>query len=132
MLISDWSSDVCSSDLRHQKFVLFAGREIHAAGLPEAGIRSPKSDGKIPADLVVFQSGSVTGDDNLAALQQDEAVGEFPGELEILLDQHNRHGAAVGEIPDDPADILDDGGLDALGRFVQRSEEHTSEHQSLM
>src|SRR6056297_1119769 len=55
-----------------------------------------------------------------AALQNAEPVAEPPGEAEILLDEDDRHVLLVTQMGDDAADLLDDVGLDALGRFVEK------------
>jgi hypothetical protein len=56
-----------------------------------------------------------------------EAVGHFhfPGskaKVEILLDQHDRHLALIPQQRDHPADLLDDVGLDALGRLIEQKQ----------
>ncbi len=54
-----------------------------------------------------------------APVHHGETVGEVAGELEILFDEHDRHVAAAAQVVDGAADVLDDGGLDALRRFVE-------------
>src|SRR5260221_7893319 len=56
---------------------------------------------------------------DLAALHDREVVGELAREVEILLDEEDRHVAARGELADHRGDVLDDRGLDALGRLVE-------------
>ena len=51
-----------------------------------------------------------------------ELVAELAREVEILLDQHDRHLAEVAQIGDRAPDILDDRGLDAFGRLVEQQE----------
>src|SRR3546814_4633138 len=108
--ISDWSSDVCSSDLRraldhvhHQDVALAAhGHVLEEAGLVQRADRLPD------VGLV----------DAVAAL--DRQVGE--------------HGARADALQAVDADVAD--GEAAVGsdsrRERVRSEEHTSELQSLM
>src|SRR4051794_39233253 len=60
--------------------------------------------------------------DDLAALPQDEPVCQLAGELEILLDQQDRHAALVAQIGDGPADILDDRRLNSLGGLVEHQQ----------
>src|SRR3546814_6257664 len=91
MRISDWSSDVCSSDLRTG--------EHAAAGDPRHHLH-----GRPPADAAVLPAGA-------AALP---AAGPAARQLH----------AALGGQPADP--------LRRLPRRIERSEEHTSELQSLM
>src|SRR3546814_9496282 len=108
MRISDWSSDVCSSDLR----------PLHRPGavdaLPRAGARRPGAGGR--------RAAGGSGGDELAHRQPAPDDGQ-------LLPAHAR---AAG----DP-----DGGRRVpvrplcariAGAFPRRSEEHTSELQSLM
>ena len=47
---------------------------------------------------------------------------ELAGEVEILLDQHDRHLAEPAQIGDGAADVLDDRGLDAFGRLVEQQQ----------
>ena len=49
-------------------------------------------------------------------------VGERAGEVEILLDQQDRHPPLPAQVGDGAADILDDGRLDAFGRLVEHEE----------
>ena len=48
-----------------------------------------------------------------------EIVAKVIGKVEILLDQHDGHFALIRQKLDHPSDLLDDIGLDALGRFVE-------------
>ncbi len=47
---------------------------------------------------------------------------ELAGKVEILLDQHDGHVAEAAQIGDGAADVLDDRGLDALGRLVEQQQ----------
>src|SRR3546814_9379747 len=97
MRISDWSSDVCSSDLVEPGGDLFVGPAFHAVQHQHrAGARRQRGDG---AFEVHAQCGGVSG-----------RIGAADA-LEVLLVVVHRRRSAM------PA---------------QRSEEHTSELQSLM
>src|SRR3546814_8939676 len=96
MRISDWSSDVCSSDLRPLFHVAVAGAEI----------------AQDRADL-------------------GEVGGGLFGRAQVRLrhDLHQRHAGPV-QVDERHARMLV---VQALSRvLLQRSEEHTSELQSLM
>src|SRR3546814_1585473 len=103
MRISDWSSDVCSSDL-HQVLAV-SRRDQHALPPCESALTA---DIEEPLDLLVDAT-----DDLHVTVLVDRA-----GHREILADRHLGEGGEQGvELGD--------------GRAV-RSEEHTSELQSLM
>ena len=59
---------------------------------------------------------------DLAAVHDREIVGQLVGELEILLDQQDRHVATLAQEGDGAADVLDDGRLDAFGRLVEHQQ----------
>src|SRR3546814_9990310 len=96
MRISDWSSDVCSSDLQ----VL-----VHTAG-PEVGRVHARSA------------------DPLVELHQLLALFEAP--------QQRRHGADVEREGGDVQQVVEDAADLGEEHADVRSEEHTSELQSLM
>src|SRR3546814_2914896 len=101
MRISDWSSDVCSSDLAHQLAQLADGEVLAVAFAP--------------ADLPAILSGVV-------------AVAQRGVHLLVDLDE-------LGSARDRQPDGLEDrgGGVEIRELAQQpRSEEHTSELQSLM
>src|SRR3546814_4806379 len=108
MRISDWSSDVCSSDLRHearqrrQPVVLdrLLGGQQHGAG-------------------AVAHLRGVAGGNGAAEL----SVAEHRAQLRQTLGRGVRARALV---------VLDQQFLQADGVAAKRSEEHTSELQSLM
>src|SRR3546814_5513562 len=108
MRISDWSSDVCSSDLAKSAVLEHAERR---------------------GELVQF--GHAVGARALEADDDDHVAIEFAG-LEgilhlLLIAEHAR-----GRL-DRPAILLDRADLDARAADIaRRSEEHTSELQSLM
>src|SRR3546814_6822875 len=112
MRISDWSSDVCSSDLdeRAQVAIAHVGRDHHA---PLA---------ILAADLVGAERDLDRG--NLA--QRDMGRRRHlrctrAGQVALLFRQRNRQGGK--SLP-----IL----AQSLGQAHDRSEEHTTELQSLM
>src|SRR5262249_38881025 len=57
-----------------------------------------------------------------AAAHHREPAAQLAGEVEILLDQDDRDLPEVAQIGDGAADILDDRGLDALGRLVEQED----------
>src|SRR3712207_360320 len=77
--------------------------------------RRTASERKTLAYIVAREGGAIPGLDDLAALHHDETVGQLARKVEILLDQQDGHVALGSQIGDGAADILDDGGLDALG-----------------
>src|SRR5438445_1240222 len=70
-------------------------------------------------DVVAFHIGAAAARDDLAALHHEVLVGERAREVVVLLDEQDRHLAALGEDADRALDVLDDRGLDALGGLVQ-------------
>src|SRR3546814_8847401 len=105
MRISDWSSDVCSSDL-----ALGLVREAKARGLPV-------TCGITPAHLFL----------------SDTAIGDFRTFARLsppLRSEADRH-ACLAAVADGTIDVLASG-HDPRGPEDKRSEEHTSELQSLM
>src|SRR3546814_4238517 len=115
MRISDWSSDVCSSDLPDPPGA-DRDRERPAEG-GRGGERHRDRDrrrhhqrgGKLPAAAELHHA---IADGEIGEREQDELRRDGPGQA-----RHRRRIVAEGE-----------GGLDV----EERSEEHTSELQSLM
>src|SRR5678816_4792393 len=70
-------------------------------------------------DAVAIHVGARAAGYDLAALHDEVLVGERAREVVVLLDQQDRHLAGSGERADDVLDLLDDGGLDALGGLVE-------------
>src|SRR3546814_2101655 len=108
MRISDWSSDVCSSDLGRERHHL-AARVPHMPGIEILGLHA------------VF--GSRLEEHALDATPVDEVVDIAPAP------GGGERGVHIGEIEAESARLLP---VDLAGELRRRSEEHTSELQSLM
>src|SRR3546814_3371309 len=117
MRISDWSSDVCSSDLRREDAAEDFLFQRPASPQRDAGQRIV-GDGDGEAGLVA-QHFVETLQQRAAAGEDDALVDDVGGQL--------RRG-----ILERDADALDDRADRLRKRFGDRSEEHTSELQSLM
>src|SRR3546814_10372836 len=117
MRISDWSSDVCSSDLRLRRRV----SAVQFVELPLAGLQVEMSDGIEAHRLRAARIGRVPAVAMAAGLHPRIDPREFAVDViqPILLD---RVGRAVQV----------EGPAHQPGRGLVRSEEHTSELQSLM
>src|SRR3546814_1278774 len=101
MRISDWSSDVCSSDLRRGERAAGAqGRREGRLGRRAGRQAAQRSQGDLMSTLIVAEHDNTAL--KPATLNAVTAAGQLPGETHILI-------AGAG-----------------------RSEEHTSELQSLM
>src|SRR5688572_15508756 len=74
------------------------------------------------AHSVGIHLGAAAARDDLATFHDEVLIGERAREVVILLDQQNRHLARGGERADRALDLLDDRGLDALGRLVEDEE----------
>src|SRR3546814_5774952 len=127
MRISDWSSDVCSSDLRHR--ALANQRRIDALPdfVDDAGDLDPRREGPRRTDLV--------------AVLDDQRVREVEpryGNLQPDLARpgcgsgHCSYPQTVGLAGRIAEQRRHHGGFDPAGHQLPRSEEHTSELQSLM
>src|SRR3546814_4119479 len=112
MRISDWSSDVCSSDLEH-----------HALHVPVA----PEAFGEV---AVVGRGGRREGLEEAVGAFEDRARREESGAREERRPVARlRRPAGMQPLgPGTVGQVLDDAG----GGRGGRSEEHTSELQSLM
>src|SRR5258708_39831452 len=62
--------------------------------------------------------GHLAGD--AALLDDQHARRQRADEIEVLLDQHDGQAAAVTQAPQALDDLLDDRGLDALGRLIEQ------------
>src|SRR3546814_9018385 len=121
MRISDWSSDVCSSDLRLR---VRPGEKVPVDGVVEDGRSS------LDESMVTGESMPVT------KAKADNVIGgtlNQTGALVILADKVGRDTVLarivqmVAEAPRSRAPIQR-----MADQVAGRSEEHTSEHQSLM
>src|SRR3546814_5261436 len=112
MRISDWSSDVCSSDLRHVvaylRDFLFDDKQARA---PVATLSGGERNRLLLAKILALPS-------NLLVL--DEPTNDLDADtLDVLLDMLDSYEGTVLLVSHDRD-------------FLDRSEEHTSELQSLM
>jgi hypothetical protein len=55
----------------------------------------------------------------IATIHDRHLVRKLAGEIEILLDEHDRQACPFLQKDDRPADILDDRRLDALDQFIE-------------
>src|SRR5882762_2695035 len=78
--------------------------------------------GHLAADLARVEVGAVTGIFHRAPVHDRKIVAELAGKVEILFDQHDCDVAEVAQVGDRAADVLDDRGLNALGRLVQQQQ----------
>src|SRR3546814_4338561 len=115
MRISDWSSDVCSSDLRHGEPSQRYDRDAEDRGIADQG-------GRI-AFGQVHKLGPGLAKPPGDHLRQADAMGaaERSDPASVKLRQGDRVGAMEGMA-----------GRDGQRHGPPRSEEHTSEPQSLM
>src|SRR3546814_6933329 len=111
MRISDWSSDVCSSDL--QDLLLDVLRRIGGDDAILHTHRAHHSHGRHVADLRDL-------------LEHDRAIEHRQAEAAVFLGHAHSEHAEIGEV----LDVLPR--EDAILVLHHRSEEHTSELQSLM
>src|SRR3546814_3870747 len=117
MRISDWSSDVCSSDLLYKTFIAFIALRLRRG---EHGVRERRVGGEPEADE-----------------KRQRLIGHFDMIIELVeLARHLVQAAAEGCL--DPLRVIRcqnrlEGGFEAQPlRHPPRSEEHTSELQSLI
>src|SRR5712675_644578 len=78
--------------------------------------------GHLAADLVGIEVRAVASIFHRAPVHDRKIVAELTGKVEILFDQHDRDVAEVAQVRDRAADVLDDRGLNALGRLVQQQQ----------
>src|SRR3954470_20008205 len=76
----------------------------------------------LAADLAWIEIGAVAGELHRAAIHHRKTVAELAGKVEILFDQHDGDVAEIAQVGDRAADVLDDRGLDALGRLVEQQQ----------
>jgi hypothetical protein len=73
-----------------------------------------KSNRQVGAYILRIERGPVAAHNGSATVQQNETVGQPFGEIKVLLDEHNGHVATITQQRDDPLNVLDNGGLNAL------------------
>src|SRR3546814_7223963 len=138
MRFSDWSSDVCSSDLLHPldpRGAAFAGGEGIAVGKGAAlgGHRYFALEARLGHQPFPHHDrGHAFGDcdkplDRLARLEQREDIARIHSLLDLIFAGLDRLVRA-----EEARVIAKAGGRDDAGRFEDRSEERTAELQSLM
>src|SRR3546814_4099991 len=122
MRISDWSSDVCSSDLRRQRHRLQHQAEAAAARLRHALRVDQQPVGDVHHRMDMRHDRLAEGELRLRA-----AIGGEAGLVRLdLAEPHREADAGIADRAGDP---------DLVARpraAARRSEEHTSELQSLM
>src|SRR4051794_15883936 len=79
-------------------------------------------DGETVTDIRLDHAGALARHHDPAPIHDGEPIAEVARELEILLDQQDRHLALPAQVVDGAADVLDDRGLDTLGRLVEHQE----------
>src|SRR3546814_6998438 len=133
MRISDWSSDVCSSDLLHLN-ARDVGVLVVGLGVLEDGpIALLDLAGAVEADQHAARLGLVQDvlRDDLQHHRKADPLRGGGGFLRRLDEPLLRHGYVVG-IADLLAFRRAERRAPGLADLLQRSEEHTSELQSLM
>src|SRR3546814_9518011 len=134
MRISDWSSDVCSSDLQAERTERHRRLGSEAPGGIEAAVKGHHGVAERTAQPIDHIADS---DRHAAVAKAGEDVQQVPGGRLLLcrrpdpaLRQHGAHAALPGPCgPQDATDRLDD---DEEVRQQARSEVPTSELQYLM
>src|SRR3546814_2309706 len=136
MRISDWSSDVCSSDLKSTLARLVAGAiacdqcEIRIDGAERSqwdGDALAAHIGYMPQQLSLF-AGSIR--DNIARFADPDADERIDADVIAAAQLCGAHGMIL-RLPQGYDTMLGWGGM-GLSMGQTRSEEHTSELQSLM
>src|SRR3546814_6196370 len=146
MRISDWSSDVCSSDLLRCYDAANSLRSVEEALLATAREQAPGTAESLQAGNRAYGNVSVLEDAVLKALNGADGPGIFtPAQLGQAARANakkfgGKKAAARGEIPFSelqsnaqavlPSTVPNSGTTDRA--IAARSEEHTSELQSLM
>src|SRR3546814_2261606 len=126
MRISDWSSDVCSSDLRYRasREELAQASRLGSIGQITAGVAH-----EINQPLAAIRS---FAENSLAYLKRGDAA-KAEGNLGTIIDLTARVGAITGELRNFARRAPTPLGPVAVQDVIDgRSEEHTSELQSLM
>src|SRR3546814_3092393 len=148
MRISDWSSDVCSSDLRPVDILTVGRDEAERAviiadprGQRDRGVRNAVSGAEVQIDIVPIAERILLGriGDHAGDRHRTDVVRQLADAFEIVGRRAAVVAARIG-VPGD-ADVgrrsRRDFGIETaidveLELAIGRSEEHTSELQSLM
>src|SRR6185437_10036577 len=77
-------------------------------GSPEPRSQQKNSDGHVAPHGLGIEGLAGSRHHDLAAVHHREVVGELVREVEVLLDQQDRHVAALAQEGDGAADVLDD------------------------
>src|SRR3546814_4729676 len=139
MRISDWSSDVCSSDLSHPDNLKQIARELGVAHIVEGSVQKVGNDVLISVQLVdsrtdhhVWAESYQRTLDNIFGVE-GEVAGRIAAALQARLSAPEV--SAVAQVPTTNPRAYDDylRGLNFQRlAFKGRSDEHTSELQPLM
>src|SRR4029077_3693236 len=78
----------------------------------------PRSNRKVTPNLGLNHGCSLAGKHHLAAFHHRVGIGELARKLEVLFDEDDRHLALIAQKFDGAPYVLDDGGLNALGRLI--------------
>ena len=70
-------------------------------------------------DKGIVQFGSRAFGHDAPPIHDVKTIGHLPNEIDVLLDQEHGEIAFLDEGTNDLADLSDDVGLDALGRFIE-------------
>src|SRR3546814_4779048 len=132
MRISDWSSDVCSSDLARHEFFNQAFTGCVLGWLVDNGIAGDDGRGDCGNRVVEWVVPRTDHQHHAERLvQQHRLLAEQGDRCRDLL--RREHALRVAFEPVDPVDRAQHFGDQRIGAaFADRSEEHTSELQSLM
>ena len=74
----------------------------------------------LDAGLVVEQVGGGPGEDHATAREHDDALGEPADDVQVLLDEQDRHG--LGRLGERDRDLVDDLRREALRGFVDEQQ----------
>src|SRR5690348_7538617 len=92
-------------------------RAMQVAWTPGATSKAERSNGHRAFQRGLVHRVTAAGIDDRAAIHHREMIPQLAREVEILLDQHHRDPPETAQIGDGAADVLDDRGLNTLGRL---------------